>query len=239
MLGYMDALDRVGMRTVLIFFSAKVDRPTRYRHSTNGNLITVLPVPAHYRALRRRLSGYVAGPARAVGPHLSTPLMALARELRREECRVILCQEYEYFRFDACVALGRLLRLPVFATFQGSDFEHNPLSRAVKAAVIRRSAGLLIAPSTEIERVHQAYGSNGPRVFQVFNPVDADEWGGGEREEARRALGLGAGTRVAVWHGRVAIHSKGLDLLLDAWERVCKERPGGDLRLMLIGTGQD
>jgi len=32
---------------------------------------------------------------------------------------------------------------------------------------------------------------------------------------------------------------KGLDILLDAWEQVCREHPGRDLRLLLIGTGAD
>jgi glycosyltransferase involved in cell wall biosynthesis len=42
-----------------------------------------------------------------------------------------------------------------------------------------------------------------------------------------------------VWHGRVSIQQKGLDVLLHAWERICRERPGQDLRLLLVGTGKD
>ncbi len=41
-----------------------------------------------------------------------------------------------------------------------------------------------------------------------------------------------------MWHGRVEIFRKGLDILLDAWEQVdrqCKDRP----LLLLIGTGSD
>jgi starch synthase len=40
-------------------------------------------------------------------PYLSTPSRHLARELRRERCHAIICQEYEYPRFDCCVALGK------------------------------------------------------------------------------------------------------------------------------------
>jgi starch synthase len=37
----------------------------------------------------------------------------------------------------------------------------------------------------------------------------------------------------------VALESKGLDVLLAAWQQVCFERPGRDLRLLLLGTGED
>jgi starch synthase len=37
----------------------------------------------------------------------------------------------------------------------------------------------------------------------------------------------------------VSVHSKGLDILLDAWRRTCARRPQQDLRLFLIGTGND
>src|SRR5690606_29871275 len=41
------------------------------------------------------------------------------------------------------------------------------------------------------------------------------------------------------WHGRVDLHRKGLDVLLDAWAQLVRERTGRDLRLLLIGTGPD
>ena len=252
-LGYMDALACIGFRTVVILFSARVARPTRYVDEASGNAITVLPVPRWYARLRHRFptyrsiptgqsgSGSRAGAATLLGAglsHLSTPVRLLARELRREGCGAIICQEYEYFRFEAAVALGRAMGLPVLATFQGSSAEHNVLSRLLKRQAVRQSAGLLVAPSAEIERIRQRYGMQ-VRVFQVFNPVDTQEWAGGERDDARAALGAEPQTRIAVWHGRVALHAKGLDVLLAAWARVCRDRPGRDLRLMLLGTGED
>ena len=32
--------------------------------------------------------------------------------------------------------------------------------------------------------------------------------------------------RVAVWHGRVEVASKGVDALIDAWQAICASRPG-------------
>jgi glycosyltransferase involved in cell wall biosynthesis len=147
----------------------------------------------------------------------------------------MLCQEYEYFRFDACVALGCLLRLPVLATFQGADWEPNPLGRAVRRWTVSASGGLIAAPRAEIGRVQQYYRLSPRRITQVFNPVDLSVW-------HPPALGESAAqspARTVVWHGRVARDQKGLDILLDAWDRVARARPGRDLWLRLLGTGPD
>lgn len=128
------------MQTVLFCISARVAEPMRYTHKPTGITICVLPVPKIYHFARRRIAnpyawnlneaiGEVHGVRRilltilkGILPYLATPLAGLARELRREGCQAILCQEYEYARFDICVLLGQLMRLPVFATFQGGDF---------------------------------------------------------------------------------------------------------------------
>src|SRR5262249_24313701 len=59
------------------------------------------------------------------------------------------------------------------------------------------------------------------------------------RAEARDILGIPLGARVAVWYGRVERRAKGIDVLMDSWERICRERPQLDLRLLMIGTGTD
>jgi glycosyltransferase involved in cell wall biosynthesis len=46
-------------------------------------------------------------------------------------------------------------------------------------------------------------------------------------------------SRVVVWHGRISIRHKGLDILLEAWDSLCRARQDRDLRLFLVGTGQD
>lgn len=259
-LGYSDALSRSGVRTVLILLSERVRSPLRFAHAGSGARITVLPVPRAYRALHNRLMncrslGGERGERRGgvkrslwrslcnvlqhAVPHLSTPLLLLARELRREGCTAILCQEYEFFRFDTCVLLGRFMRVPVFATFQGSDFEPNLIGRFLRPLTMRACSGLVVASGTEIERVGAHYSLQPGRVVQVFNPVDAEMWTATNRAAARAVFKLPENARVAVWHGRVIVELKGLDILLDAWERVCRERPGRDLRLLLMGTGCD
>jgi starch synthase len=51
-------------------------------------------------------------------------------------------------------------------------------------------------------------------------------------------LGLPEDAVVVVWHGRVDLHRKGLDMLLGAWAQLA-QLPGPQRRLLLVGTGKD
>ncbi|OKH58300.1 glycosyl transferase family 1 [Scytonema sp. HK-05] len=257
---YIEALRLAGVRTVIICTSSRIPQPSRFTHSPTGATVCMLPVPKSYLAIRRQmihpypsfggsleeLFGDVQGSRRVLfkvlrqlAPYLTTPLELLAQELRRQGCSAILCQEYEYFRFDTCVLLGHLLHLPVFATFQGTSYDGNRIGRFLRRLTIQTCAGLVIGPQTEIQRVRTRYNLKPTKIGQIFNPIDLGIWRATDRGEARALLGLPANAQVVVWHGRVELQIKGLDVLLDAWERICCERTGEDLRLLLMGTGTD
>jgi glycosyltransferase involved in cell wall biosynthesis len=176
--------------------------------------------------------------AKEVAPYLSTPLTALAREVRSQRCSAILCQEYEFPRFDVSVVLGRLLDVPTFATFQGGDYRRWKLERWVRPLTVRGSAGLIVGAATEADRVKSMYGVGAERMAWIPNPIDTDAWHPADRELARRQLGIPATAGVVAWHGRIAIWKKGLDVLLDAWELLLR-RGGDDLRLLLVGSGRN
>ena len=248
---FITAMQRVGVRTVLVLFSRRVSHTARFVNRSTNATVVVVPPPARYRVLRdmlarpavrralRKLGRPVRTVADEIAAYLATPMRALARELRREGCRAILCQEYEFVRFDLCVLLGRLMRLPVFATFQGGNELKGELQRVVRPRTVRRAAGLIIAPSTEIERVRAAYGVPSNRIAQIFNALEPSAFEAPSREAARAALGIPMDARVAVWHGRVEVATKGVDVLIDAWQTVCASRPGLDYRLLMLGTGVD
>jgi glycosyltransferase involved in cell wall biosynthesis len=261
--GYIDALKLAGVRTVVIYTSTRVTEPSRFTHIPTGATICMLPVPKSYRAIRRHmvhpfpsicyysggvedLFGNVHGSRRLlfqalryVATYLATPLGLLADELRRQGCSAILCQDYEYPRFDVCVLLGQLLRLPVFATFQGGTGDWNLIGRILRPWTIKACTGLVIGTQTESQRVCDRYHIQPAKIAKIFNPIDLSMWETTDRTEARAIFGLPADVQVVVWHGRVDIDQKGLDILLDAWEQVCSERAGRDLRLLLMGTGTD
>jgi glycosyltransferase involved in cell wall biosynthesis len=259
MFGYIDALSCAGIRTVLICISKQIETPSRSVHRPTGATIWFLPTTKLYRTLHqqmaypygqtvreafgeirswRRLLYPLYAIAREVGLYLSTPHRSLARVLRRESCDAILCQEYEYPRFDTCVLLGKLMSRPVFGCFQGGNYHHNHFERFVRGHSIRACAGLIIPTESEERRVVKRYKVSPLHLARIFNPVDTDVWRPGNRYEARAALGISNQAWVVAWHGRVALHKKGLDVLLDAWERVCSDTDH-ELRLLLVGTGDD
>lgn len=256
--GLIEALGGAGVRPVLVCFSVGVRTPQRLTHTPTGATLWVLPPTRLFKTLRRyeaalrsspgnrlsRLLQRVALPALQFAlPRLSTPSRVLSSCLRRERCAAIICQEFEYGRFDSCVAIGKRLGLPVFATFQGGMAPTNPLERALRRITVRASAGLVIAPRREIERVRACYSLCQDQIARVFNPVSLSMWSVAdrkhEREAGRALLGIPPGVRVVICHGRIEMHRKGLDVLLEAWRLVCETRPRESLRLLLVGTGGD
>ena len=92
------------------------------------------------------------------------------RELRRCGAEAILTQEYEHARFDVLVGIGALLKLPVFATFQGGDAPNSRLERVVRPLTIRRCAGLIVGGSRrERERVSASYRVPAERIGAIPN----------------------------------------------------------------------
>ncbi len=256
MIGYVDALRLAGIQTVLIFPTARFTEPSRFIHKPTGATICMLPVPKSYLAVRRKLKEMRASPSfgkvtgvhasnhllfkvlKDAAPYLCTPIGLLARELRQQNCSAVLCQDYEYFRFDVCVLLGRLLRLPVFATFQGT-LSANWFGRFLRPLTIQSCAGLIIGSQTETQRVSSRYKMQSNKIAKIFNPIDLQTWSAIDGNKARAMFGLPPEAQVVVWHGRVEIQQKGLDILLDAWDQVCQERADRDLRLVMMGSGTD
>jgi len=99
-------------------------------------------------------------------------------------------------------------------------------------------SGFIIGPAAEAERVRGKYGVRSERIYRVFNALDDSIWAPAERASARDMIGIPRDALVVVWHGRVEIGEKGLDILMKAWEQVCRERPARPLRLAMLGDGQ-
>ena len=253
--GYVDALQLAGVRSVIFCVSSRVWKPERRVHRDTGAAICLLPASASYRAVRRlmknpygwdlehtfhRIPRFVRAPltaVRAVAPYLATPLRLLAREMERERCSLLLCQEYEYARFDACVLLGRRMGLPVFATFQGGDRPSSRLEAAIRPRTMRACTGLIVPTRSEAKRIGLAYDLSPEKIGLVPNPINLTDWGQIDRAAARASLGLDDDLSIAICHSRIEMHRKGIDTLLEAWRHVVHEQPKRKLLLILIGSG--
>lgn len=242
--GYADALARVGVRSVFVFVTRQTTTPERTQHAPTGAAIWRLPVPRVYSLVRGGLDGGFASSSgaapvtRDLAPYLATPLVALARVLRSERCGAVICQEYECPRFDVAVLLGRMLGIPVFPSFHGGD-RRSRLERLLHPVTVRACAGVIISAAAEASRVQRLYGVPDSKLARIPNPIDLDVWRPEDRSRARAILGVSQSSIVAAWHGGVYLEAKGLDLLVEAWDRVTSERPDDDLQLFLLGGGAD
>src|SRR5262249_10703864 len=180
-------------------------KPLRRRHRRSGMPICVLPAWPPYRAVARRMKDRYGWTVRGafgytpwfrwpdrwarkeLAPYLATPLGALAAALRQENCRALLTQEYEHGRFDMCVLLGRWLRLPVLATFQGGARHAGWLEGLVRPLAVRAASGLAVAATAEAKRLVARYRVPPGRIWRVYNPIDLGAWQRLARAEARRA----------------------------------------------------
>jgi glycosyltransferase involved in cell wall biosynthesis len=221
MFGWVEALKTAGVRTTIIGVTARVERPVSFQHAPTGARVHLMPPTRLSRRTGR----------------LSTPPIRLARVLRQERCAAVVCQEYETPRFDVAAVLGRLQRRPTFATFQGGDYQVNRVERFVRPLTMRAATGFVVPTRSEALRVRDSYGIADARLARIFNPIDASFWRAEDRGAARAALNLPAAANVVAWHGQFHPR-KGVDLLLRAWSTVRAARPERDLRLVLVGAGE-
>jgi glycosyltransferase involved in cell wall biosynthesis len=238
---YVEALDRADCDTVLVFMSARISSTLHFVHEPTGCQVCVLPSPVLHRKFRAARWRFAPKSRllRSLEAYLATPLYALWRELEELDCRTILCQEYESARFDLCVLMGRLTGRSVFATYQGAQKGHSAAETPLRRLAVRWCRGLIIGSATERARVRGRYHLPELKVLSIPNPLDVRRWKPQDRGQARRALGLPLDRRIVIWHGRVQIERKGLDVLLAAWHKVCVDRSDRQPLLLLVGSGRD
>jgi len=254
--GYCRALEVAGFRPVVLCVSGAVRRPERRRHRATGATVWLLPPPRTARLVRWLHDPYAWNPWVGIGagrrrkivgvplwliaPYLSTPVVALTRALRYENCEVLICQEYEEGRFDLVFGACRLAGIRIFATYQGGNHCRTPVERFVRPRTVRAADGLLVGPGVERDRIEAAYAPSPDRVHDVPNPVELPPPRTARRRAAaRRALGLDTDDVVVSYLGRIDVWQKGLDVLVDAWRRCVDARPERPLRLLILGSGRD
>ncbi len=224
--GYVAALQQADWRPIIVAASENVRETTRIDHAGSGAPIWLVPG-------RRSRQGRSAS-IHSIKRWRNSPRSAFRKVIKDEQCSALLIQEYEYCRFDILVRLARRLGIPAVATFQGGDRTLSWIEGEVRSRSMALCSALLIASSAERARVEHAYKGRHPQILNVPNPLDVEEWRATDRASARRELGLPAEAFIAINHGRIDIHRKGLDILVAAWATARPED-----RLVIIGSGQD
>lgn len=133
------------------------------------------------------------------------------------------------------VRLGRRLGVPAGVIVGGSDvlvLARDPRRREVVARTLR-SAQAVFAVSRDLREKTIALGVDPARVHVVYRGVD-EAFAPAPRDEARRRLGLPLDRETVLWVGKM-VPVKGLEVLLDAFAALARERPQASL--VLVGDG--
>ena len=257
MFGYVEALKSQGIHTVIFCISARILKTETFVHKPTGATICVLPVPKLYKIIRIKIPnpygrtieescGNYKGVKRLllsylkdVSPYTATPIITFYQQLKKFKCEALICQEYEYARFDICVLLGSFIKIPVFACFQGGDFQTSRLEKYFRPVTIRSCTGLIIATQKEILRVKTIYSVPKDKIAKIFNPITIIKTQTINKTKLRSDLNLPINSKIVIYHGRISIYRKGLDILLDAWTKLYISRKEKNLLLLIIGTGGD
>ena len=146
------------------------------------------------------------------------------------------------------VLLG-LRRRPLVVHFQGpwgnESTSAGPAARlgvrvrwAMERAVYRRAAAAIVLSNAFKELLVGRYGVRPEAVHVVRPGVDVDRFSPGDRDEARRQLGLPAGRPVVVTARRL-VARMGVDVLLESWAGVATAGAAVRPLLIVVGEGQE
>ena len=174
----------------------------------------------------------------------------------REEWEVLLVSGFRILGAPAVRAARRLKRPCVLKADSNGEMSGEyfraglagvgltPSSSAVRWLLAARNrwlrgADAFVAISATIAAELDRAGVPSRKIHRIPNAVDMARFSpstGEEKADLRRELGLPEAALVFTYVGRL-VRYKGLPLLLDVWEAVCRERP--DARLLLVGPGGD
>jgi glycosyltransferase involved in cell wall biosynthesis len=185
-------------------------------------------------------------------PVATYPEFALAVPYSRRIERLVTALEFDvihahhpFLLGPAARRLARRTRRPLVFTYHTryEKYAHYvPLPLGlVQAAALRISAGFaaqadaVLAPSAVIRDELHARGVRAP-IAVVPTGIDLTRFRPGDREAARRDLGVGAGEPLVLYVGRLD-REKSVDRVLSAFERVASTIPAA--RLVLVGQGTE
>ena len=204
--------------------------------SMAGRLVDV-PASDEIAGLRVRHPRYLRMPL--VGHGLAGGLYAasLLPLVRKERARYdVILAAWGYPDAVAAVMLGKALDLPVAVKLHGSDL--NVLARSPTVGWNLRwalpRADRVLAVSRPLARTAVSLGADPERTVLMMDGVDSSLFYLRDRAEERRALGLPANVKIALFIGNL-LESKGALDLVKAFESLAPKRR--DLHVVILGQG--
>jgi glycosyltransferase involved in cell wall biosynthesis len=133
------------------------------------------------------------------------------------------------------VRVGRTLGVPTIVGAIGSDVRciGDAYSRHLVRRTVMEAAGV-ITVSEDLRQRTIALGAPPERVTTILNGCDGDIFRPGDRDGARRELGVDPSSEIVLYVGHL-LATKGLGELMEAFAALAASRP--KLRLVIIGDG--
>jgi glycosyltransferase involved in cell wall biosynthesis len=193
---------------------------SRVRASAVGGIAVVRP-----RYLQLPRSGAWAGVTMALGA------LPAVRRLRAEGRADVLFAQNLVPDGLAAVLLARWTGAPATCLGRGTDVHDVARSRATRAAVAY-TVGHAAAVAVVAQRLASALEpvANGRTIAVLPDGVDLERFRPGDRDAARRALGLDRSARLVGYVGRL-VPGKGIETLVEALPEL------DGVRLALVGGG--
>ena len=144
------------------------------------------------------------------------------------------------------VLISKIVKIPSFleVTMEGAIFENKPWNerilhpwRSFGQSLLRR-CNRYIAISTRIKSVLVGQGLSPERVVCIHQGIDVHRFvpaNWAEKKEIRASLRLTENARIVLFCCRLD-YRKGIDLMLDAWEKIRQEDAGA--QLLIVGGGK-
>jgi glycosyltransferase involved in cell wall biosynthesis len=158
------------------------------------------------------------------------------RRLLEAEGIDAVCGYWAHPDGEVAVRVARSVGVPAVVMVGGTDvllLTQQP-GRRRRILDVLHAADAVVSVSQDIKAKLTGFGLPADRIHVVARGVDVERFHPGDRDQARRRLGIAGGRPVLLWVGRM-VPVKALDVLLDACARL-RER-GVPFALHLVGDG--
>ena len=179
-----------------------------------------------------------------IGSGLNHQLMRRAiggplREIRRKFSWDVMLVSWLYPDGWAAVKVAQLAGMgPVVLIAQGSDvhrYLNIPARRRCILKAVGGSAGV-ITRSRSLATLLAGAGANSSTLFPITNGINSSTFTSGDREEARRGLGISTAAKLLLYVGNF-LEVKNPLLLVRAFSKLCAMLPSEPLQLVMVGKG--
>jgi glycosyltransferase involved in cell wall biosynthesis len=242
---YIRLLQQFGIDTTIYHFSRDARRLESYIHKPTGCTVKFLPSPRLHRWLYYLCyytyfsgeSGFLRRWLYPIISYVSAISLRFVRLLKKDRPDLILQQDYEMGKFDIVALIARMLGIPLVAFFTGGTWPRAEYEHKLRRHTIKIARRVVCMSKEECQRVRETYQLPPEKIDYLPNPVDEEAFQPRPKAEIQKRLGLSSDHRYVLFIGRLLNHIKGVDYLIDAFEKVAQQIP--DARLLLVGRGPD